>query len=124
MGSVVYGGGDQEHEQWRRRVEPPTNELGQPTAVRAVLGRTEDAVVALQSALAYSTGVLPLGTLKLVCRCTAVGIDETVTELDTAPLLDAAAGAEILWPWSPPDQHPPEPPALDLPEDSWFRRPR
>lgn len=40
----------------------------------------------------------PAGPLRVVCQWLDQDIDLTVTELDTQPLLDAAARAHPLWP--------------------------
>jgi hypothetical protein len=66
----------------------------------------------------------PAGPLRLVVRCDVLGLPETVTELDGAAIRAAAEDVVVLWPWVP--RHvlePPEPPAPDLPADSWFARP-
>jgi hypothetical protein len=63
----------------------------------------------------------PEGRLRFVVRCAAVGIEETITELDATVIRQAADRVEELWPWSPPDPggHSPPPPP-DLPPGSWF----
>ncbi|MGY1815533.1 hypothetical protein [Blastococcus sp. SYSU D00820] len=63
----------------------------------------------------------PAGPLRFVVRCPALGIDETVAELDGTAIARAVEDVVVLWPWSPPrrpDAGPPPPP--DLPGDSWF----
>jgi hypothetical protein len=40
----------------------------------------------------------PPGTIELVCEWPSEGIAETRVAVPTAPLLDAAAQAETLWP--------------------------
>ena len=65
--------------------------------------------------------VPPDGPLRLVVRCDLLQLPETVTELDGTAIRAAAADVVTLWPWvSPSEAEPPQPPALDLPADSWF----
>ena len=63
----------------------------------------------------------PAGPVRFVVRCPALGIEETVTELDGAAIRRAAEEVVELWPWTPPEpareesgRHP------DVPPDSWF----
>lgn len=46
-----------EVEAWRRRMEPPSDEVGCGLPVTAILGRTPDAAVAVTALTAFSTGV-------------------------------------------------------------------
>jgi hypothetical protein len=63
----------------------------------------------------------PAGPLRVVVRCDLLGLGETSTELDGAAIRAAAEGVVVLWPWvSPSSVEPPEPPAPDVPGDSWF----
>jgi hypothetical protein len=63
----------------------------------------------------------PEGMLRFVVRCTPLGLEETVTEIDTSAIRSAAERVEVLWPWTPPDYgERPQPPPPDLPPDSWF----
>ena len=65
--------------------------------------------------------VPPDGPLRLVVRCDLLELPETVTELDGTAIRAAAADVVTLWPWvSPREAEPPQPPALDVPADSWF----
>jgi hypothetical protein len=65
----------------------------------------------------------PAGPLRVVVRCDLLGLPETATELDGAAIRAAAEGVVVLWPWVPPSAlEPPEPPAPDVPADSWFAR--
>ncbi|MCZ2827226.1 hypothetical protein O2W14_00070 [Modestobacter sp. VKM Ac-2986] len=66
----------------------------------------------------------PAGPLRLVVRCDALGLPETVTELDGTALRAAAERVVTLWPWvSPRGVEPPQPPpGPELPADSWFAR--
>jgi hypothetical protein len=68
--------------------------------------------------------VPPPGPLRLVVRCTDIGIEETVVELDGTALSRAVDEVVTLWPWEPPRDRSPEPPPppADLPADSWFAR--
>ena len=70
--------------------------------------------------------VPPAGPVRLVLRCTDIGIEETSFELDGTAIGRAVEDVVTLWPWEPPRDHspgpPPEPPR-DLPADSWFARP-
>ena len=68
--------------------------------------------------------VPPAGPLRVVVRCDALGLPETVTELDGTAIAAAAAGVVTLWPWVSPREAQPLtlPPAPDLPADSWFAR--
>ena len=63
----------------------------------------------------------PEGPLRIVVRCAPLGIEDTVTEIDTAAVRRAAERVEMLWPWTPPEhrESPPSPPP-DVPPDSWF----
>lgn len=65
--------------------------------------------------------VPPPGPLTLVLACGGPGIDETVVRLDGDLLVQAAARAEVLWPYEPPAESAwtEEP---DLPGDGWFGR--
>jgi hypothetical protein len=65
----------------------------------------------------------PPGYLRIVCAWPARGIPETITELTTEDILQAASRARELWPWQPPEvgTRKPTPPALPpLPEGGWF----
>jgi hypothetical protein len=63
----------------------------------------------------------PEGPLRFVLRCVPLGIEDTVTELDTSPFRSAAQRVEVLWPWTPPEQRErPPPPPPEVPSDSWF----
>jgi hypothetical protein len=63
----------------------------------------------------------PAGPLRVVVRCDLLGLGETSTELDGAAIRAAAEDVVVLWPWvSPSSVEPPEPPAPDVPGDSWF----
>jgi hypothetical protein len=65
----------------------------------------------------------PAGPLRVVVRCDLLGLPETVTELDGAAIRAAAEDVVVLWPWVPPHVlEPSEPPAPDVPADSWFAR--
>ncbi|WP_138760409.1 hypothetical protein [Modestobacter altitudinis] len=65
----------------------------------------------------------PAGPLRIVVRCDLLGLPETVSELDGAAIRAAAEGVVVLWPWVPPHvREPREPPAPDVPADSWFAR--
>ncbi len=66
--------------------------------------------------------VPPPGPLRLVVRCAALGVEETVVELDAAAVVRAVDDVVLLWPWEPPRHESPEPPPppADLPEGSWF----
>ena len=68
--------------------------------------------------------VPPPGPLRLVVRCTDIGIEETVVELDGTALSRAVDEVVTLWPWEPPRDRSPEPPPppADLPADSSFAR--
>ena len=57
----------------------------------------------------------------MVVRCDLLGLPETATDLDGAAVRAAAEDVVVLWPWVPPSAlGPPEPPAPDVPADSWF----
>jgi hypothetical protein len=72
----------------------------------------------------WLTPLPPEGPLRLVVRGAALGIEETVTEVDAAPFRRAADDVVELWPWTPPDDPgPPPPPLPDVPPDSWFAGP-
>ena len=64
----------------------------------------------------------PEGPIRLVARCTALGIDETSTEIDGTDVRRAAGQVVELWPWTPPRPagEEPAPSWPELPEDSWF----
>ena len=63
----------------------------------------------------------PEGPLRIVVRCAPLGIEDTVTEIDTAAVNRAAERVEVLWPWTPPEhRESPPPPPPDVPPDSWF----
>jgi hypothetical protein len=65
--------------------------------------------------------VPPAGPLSVVVRCDALGIPETRTVLDAAPLAAAAAGVVELWPWEPPpEMRPREERDRRIPPGSWF----
>jgi len=66
----------------------------------------------------------PEGPLLIVVRCPEIGLEETVVELDGTAIRRAGESAVVLWPYEPPTEHSPEPPAppADLPPDSWFAR--
>jgi hypothetical protein len=67
--------------------------------------------------------VPPPGPLRIVLRCADLGIEETVVELDGAAIARAVDDVVVLWPWTAPRSHDPEPlPPADLPADSWFAR--
>jgi hypothetical protein len=71
----------------------------------------------------WLTPVPPVGPLRFVVRCPALGVEETVTEVDVTPLNRASRDVVELWPWTPPsDMAPPEPPDPVVPADSWFSR--
>jgi hypothetical protein len=49
------------------------------------------------------------------------GLPETAVELDGTAIRAAAEEVVVLWPWvSPRQEGEPEPPARELPADSWF----
>jgi len=55
----------------------------------------------------------------MVIRWQALGIEETVAELDGTALATAGASATILWPPVPPDDRQPPPPPPP-PTNGWF----
>jgi len=59
------------------------------------------------------------GPLLMVIRWQALGIEETVAELDGTALATAGASATILWPPVPPDDRQPPPPPPP-PTNGWF----
>ena len=59
----------------------------------------------------WPSPVPPPGPLRLVVRCTDIGIEETVVELDGTALSRAVDEVVTLWPWEPPRDRSPEPPA-------------
>lgn len=59
------------------------------------------------------------GPLLMVIRWQALGIEETVAELDGTALATAGASATILWPPVPPDDRQPPPPTPP-PTNGWF----
>ena len=64
--------------------------------------------------------VPPPGTLTVVLVCQGLGLEETVTELDAGALVQAAAGAQVLW-----EHVPEEPPSFEeppVPDGGWFGR--
>jgi hypothetical protein len=69
----------------------------------------------------WLTPLPPAGPLRLVVRCGLFGLPEASVVLDGAAIRAAAEEVVVLWPWAPPRREAePEPPALDLPADSWF----
>lgn len=66
----------------------------------------------------------PSGPVDLVFAWRAGGVPETVTRVDGELFAAASARATVLWPPSLPEGGPPQPPAIDLPADSWFARHR
>ena len=59
------------------------------------------------------------GPLLFIIRWPALGIEETVTELDGSAIAEAGAMATVLWPPVPPEDRDPAPP-LQLPSTGWF----
>jgi hypothetical protein len=55
------------------------------------------AAVGRSARLFWHWGLPPAGSLALVIEMESVGVPETRVELDTAPLLEAAGRAEVLW---------------------------
>ena len=64
----------------------------------------------------------PEGPVRIVVRCDALGIEETVTELDGSAIRRASRDVVVLWPWERPleggPHEPPQPP--EAPPGSWF----
>lgn len=63
----------------------------------------------------------PPGLLRIITAWPSRGLVETVTEIAADPLVEAAAGARVLWAFEP-DEPPAPPPLPPLPPDSWFAR--
>lgn len=68
----------------------------------------------------WMTPLPPPGPLLIVLRWLALGIEETVTELDGTSIVAAGHAADILWPPAPP-LAPSRPPAA--PTTGWFAQP-
>lgn len=68
----------------------------------------------------FLTPVPPAGPLTFYVYCDALGIGQTSTTVDAAPLVEALSRVAELWPWEPanPSPTPPEPPSL--PPGTWF----
>ena len=70
----------------------------------------------------WLTPMPPAGPMRIVLRCTGLGIEEVSVTVDAAPLTAATADVVTLWPWEPPDLGDDGPPPMPvLPHDSWFR---
>jgi hypothetical protein len=66
----------------------------------------------------------PEGPLRVVVRCTDLGIGEVDAVLDGTAITRAAADVVSLWPWAPPPEHrQAEQPPPDVPPGSWFAGP-
>lgn len=61
----------------------------------------------------------PDGPLRLVCRCPAIGIQETIVDLDGTAIRQAGRSSTVLWPLPPIDE-PGELPPQPLPDEGWF----
>jgi hypothetical protein len=68
----------------------------------------------------WVTPLPPPGPLTFVCAWPAVGITETRTTLDAAPIAQAATLAQVLWPWQPEGPQPFLPPDPPAPSSGWF----
>jgi hypothetical protein len=62
----------------------------------------------------------PPGRLRIVCAWPERGIPETITELSTEDILQAASGARELWPWEPPEVGTRKATPPPLPAGGWF----
>lgn len=99
------------------RAPAPGSGLGQALLVPAGGGGSELSV----DHDYWLTPVPPPGPVTLVLACAGLGIEETAVQLDGDALVQAAAGAEVLWPYAEPEE-----PDLgeepELPEGGWFGR--
>lgn len=100
-----------------RRLPAPGSGLDQPLLVESGGGGGERS----HDQEYWLAPVPPPGPLSVVLACAGLGIDETVVQLDGDALVQAAAQAQVLWPWQPVEEQLPhaEP---ELPSDSWFGR--
>jgi hypothetical protein len=62
----------------------------------------------------------PEGPITVVCRCPAIGIPETVAQLDGAAIARAGRSSVVLWPPTPIETEPAQPPPPRTPPDGWF----
>jgi len=70
----------------------------------------------------YLSPLPPPGPLRIITAWPSRDLAETVTEVPTAPLIEAAARVRVLWDLDP-DESPPAPPTPpDVPPGSWFDR--
>lgn len=69
----------------------------------------------------YLTPLPPAGALRIITAWPSRGIAETITEIPTATLTDAASRVRVLWDLGP-DESPPPPQPPPVPPGSWFDR--
>ena len=62
----------------------------------------------------------PPGDVRIVCALPGAGIDETVTVIDGAAILEAAGRVRELWPWEPERHEPRRPVRPVVPAGGWF----
>jgi hypothetical protein len=78
--SAFLGHSDDNFDQWRRRMSAPENEIPVPIPVNPVLGRTEDACIAVVGVQAYSTGVAFRLAVRMRTRAPSVeGLSRVLT---------------------------------------------
>jgi hypothetical protein len=70
----------------------------------------------------WLTPLPPAGPLVVVCAWSAFDLPESRTVVDGAAIAEAGSRAVVLWPWSPPEEEPFEPPTPRVPEGGWFDR--
>ena len=68
----------------------------------------------------WVTPLPPPGLLAFICAWPALGIAETRATVDAQLILEAAARAQLLWPWQADDPEPHLPASPPAPGSGWF----